>query len=77
MTMYKQSFYSLVRSLRVNYLKSLIKTSPEQISLNEYAKICGYVDSESMLRDLKVETGLDFEEFYRYAFDLIDRDKAV
>lgn len=71
--MYKMSFYSLTRTLKINFLKQLVKNTQSDTSLNDFTKSCGYQDSEAMLRDLKIETGLDFEEFCRYAQDINER----
>ncbi|SNS53500.1 hypothetical protein SAMN06295967_1122 [Belliella buryatensis] len=70
---YQQSFYQLTRRMRINCLKKMVKKATEDTSLNEYLSLCGYADTEAMIRDLKIETGLDFEEFCRYSKDLNDR----
>ena len=70
---YQQSFYQLTRRMRIGCLKKMIKNAKVNTSLNEYTFLCGYADTEAMIRDLKIETGLDFEEFCRYSKDLNDR----
>ncbi len=71
---YKMSFYSLTRSLKIEFLKQLVKNTQDDTSLNDFIRSCGYQDSEAMLRDLKIETGLDFDEFCRYAQDINARE---
>lgn len=63
---YQQSFYELKRRLRVSFLGEMVKRSQDDTSLHDYSVLCGYSDHEAMLRDVKTETGLDFEEFCRY-----------
>ncbi len=64
---YKLSFYPLTRSLKIKCLKELVKKASNEISLNDYIMYCGYPSSDMMLRDLRIETGLDFDEFCRYS----------
>ncbi|GAB2610462.1 hypothetical protein [Belliella aquatica] len=70
---YQQSFYQLTRTMRINCLKQAVKNTATDTSLNEYTFICGYSHTDAMLRDLKTETGLDFDEFCRYTRNVNDR----
>lgn len=70
---YRMPFYSLTRTLRVQCLHQLVQKSNNEINLNDLSDFCGYTDSEAMLRDLKIETGLDFDEFCRYASNINSR----
>ncbi len=62
---YKLPFYSLKRHLRVEFLRETVIAEPG-LSLNEYAFYAGYVDNDVMVQDVKLETGLDFEDFCNY-----------
>jgi hypothetical protein len=70
---YKLSFYPLNRSLKIKCLKELVKKASNEINLNDYTMYCGYPNSDMMLRDLRIETGLDFDEFCRYTQDVHNR----
>ncbi|TVP52666.1 MAG: hypothetical protein EA341_02770 [Mongoliibacter sp.] len=71
--LYQQSFFELKRSKRINYLKHLIIKEGENKSLSYYVTCCGYSESESMFQDLKLETGLDFEDFCRYNINVFNQ----
>ena len=66
MKMYNRSFYHLKRHLRVKFLRDVIIEDPG-LGLNDYAYFAGYEDFHVMVKDVKLETGLDFEDFCYYA----------
>jgi YesN/AraC family two-component response regulator len=67
---YKVSFFQLLRQLRINHLKSLVSSYGEKLSLSDYVKFTGFRDVDMMLYGLKEETGLDFDDFCKYAQDV-------
>ncbi len=71
---YRISFYLLLRNLRINHLKVLVSKYGEKLSLNDYAKFTGFKDVQIMLVDLTHETGLDFDDFCKYAQESVSRN---
>lgn len=73
--LYKKSFYPLKRSLRVMFLQQAAIDEPES-TLQDFVLYGGYEKIDHMLDDIKVETGLDFEEFIKYSQELDGRDNC-
>lgn len=73
--LYKKSFYPFKRSLRVMFLQQAAIDEPES-TLQDFVLYGGYEEIDHMLDDIKVETGLDFEEFIKYSQELDGRDNC-
>lgn len=73
---YGQSFFELVRNLRTNHLKSLVSKFEASLSQEDYAYFAGFQDVKSMAAVVKQETGLDFDDFCKYAIELSNRNKG-
>lgn len=71
---YKVPFFELLMHLRITHLKSLVARYGEKLSLSDYAKFTGFRDLKTMLYGLKQETGLDFDDFCKYAQELSVRE---
>lgn len=71
---YEVSFFQLLRQLRINHLKRLVSSYGEKLSLSDYVKFTGFRDVGMMLHGLKEETGLDFDDFCKYAQDVNSRE---
>lgn len=71
---YKVPFFELLMHLRITHLKSLVARYGEKLSLSDYAKFTGFLDLKTMLYGLKQETGLDFDDFCKYAQELSVRE---
>lgn len=71
---YKIPFFQLLMQLRIAHLKSLVTSYGEKLSLNDYAKFTGFKEVKTMLHGLTQETGLDFDDFCKYAQELATRE---
>ena len=72
---YGMDFYTLLRKLRIGYLRSFVSKYGDSLSLSDYAKFTGHKEVSFMLHALKQETGLDFDDFCRYSITVEERTK--
>lgn len=57
------------------FLQQTAIDEPES-TLQDFALYGGYDDIDSMLDDIKKETGLDFDEFIKYSQELDGKDNC-